>query len=329
MKPKVAVITGASSGIGRAAAIEFARHGWRVALLARGRAGLQGALRDVEAAGGEGTAIRVDVAYETEVEAAAAAVEARWGDIDVWVNCAMASAFCEADAIEPEEFRRITEVTYLGAVWGTLAALKRMRPKNRGTIIQVGSALAYRSIPMQSAYCGAKAGLRGFTDSLRSELTHGRSAVRLTMLNLAAFNTPQFDVARNRMAAAARPLGKVFQPEVAARAIYWAALHRRRELSVGWPALQAILGTRVVPGLLDWYLGKTAVKGQQRGEPPPERRLDNLYQPVPGDRGSHGPFDGEALDNSAQLWASTHRGWLAATACAALAAVVFAKQRHR
>jgi NAD(P)-dependent dehydrogenase (short-subunit alcohol dehydrogenase family) len=316
----VAVITGASAGIGRAVAREFARHGWRVALLARGADGLQGARLDVERAGGEALVLPTDVADEQQVEAAAAAVEARWGGIDVWVNNAMATIFSDALSVPPADFRRATEVTYLGAVWGTLAALRRMKPRNRGTIVQVGSALAYRSIPLQAPYCGAKAALRGFTDSMRCELAHDRSGVHVTMVQLSAFNTPQFDWGRTTLHRQPRPMGKIFQPELAARGIFWAATHSRRELWVGWPAVQAILGTRVMPGFLDRLLGETAVDGQQSAEPLPNPRPDNLWQPVPGDRGAHGRFDAAAIDHSMQYRLTTHRG-LVAAAAAALATV--------
>jgi NAD(P)-dependent dehydrogenase (short-subunit alcohol dehydrogenase family) len=307
---RIAVITGASAGIGRAVASAFATHGWRVALLARGADGLEGARAEVEGTGAEALVLYVDVADEAQVEAAAARVEAEWGRIDVWVNNAMATIFSDAALVSAADFRRATEVTYLGAVWGTMAALKRMRVRNAGTIVQVGSALAYRSIPLQAPYCGAKAALRGFTDSLRCELAHEHSRVHITMVQLSAFNTPQFDWGRTTMPRQPRPMGKIFEPEVAARAIYWAATHRRRELWVGWPAVQAILGARVLPGLLDRILGATAVQGQQTDQPLPANRRDNLWTPVPGDHGIHGRFDALALAWSAQLWLTTHR-WVA------------------
>jgi NAD(P)-dependent dehydrogenase (short-subunit alcohol dehydrogenase family) len=312
----VVVITGASAGIGRATACAFARHGWRVALLARGADGLEGARADVERLGGEALVLPTDVAVAEQVEAAADAVEARWGAIDVWVNDAMATIFAPAQEVRPEEFRRATEVTYLGTVWGTLAALRRMKPRGRGTIVQVGSALAYRSIPLQAPYCAAKAAVRGFTDALRCELAHERSRVHLTMVQLSAFNTPQFDWGRTRFDRAPRPMGKVFQPEVAARGIYWAALHRRREVWVGASAVKAIVGTRLIPGWLDRLLGRTAVEGQLTNEPLPPQRHDNLFEPVAGDHGAHGRFDREARRFSLQLWLDTHRGLLAGAALA-------------
>jgi NAD(P)-dependent dehydrogenase (short-subunit alcohol dehydrogenase family) len=306
-KTRVAVVTGASAGIGRAVAREFAAHGWRVALLARGVDGLEGACREVEQLGGEALALSIDVAQHSQVEQAAARVEAQWQRIDVWVNDAMATIFSDLLQVSPADFQRATEVTYLGAVWGTMAALKRMKAQDHGTIVQVGSALAYRSIPLQSAYCGAKSALRGFTDSLRCELAHDRSHVHLTMVQLSAFNTPQFDWARTTLTHRLRPMGKIFQPELAARAIYWAATHKRRELWVGWPAVQAIMGTRVLPGLLDRVLGAIGVQGQQTHEPLEVQRQDDLWAPVPGDHGAHGRFDSKALDRSAQLWLATHR----------------------
>jgi NAD(P)-dependent dehydrogenase (short-subunit alcohol dehydrogenase family) len=317
---KVVVITGASAGIGRAAAQEFARRGWRIALLARGIDGLEAAKAEVQRLGGEPLVIQVDVARKDEVEAAAEAVQQRWGAIDVWVNNAMATIFSDALAISSADFRRATEVTYLGAVWGTLAALRHMKARGHGTIVQVGSALCYRSIPLQAPYCGAKAALRGFTDSLRCELVHDRSAVHITMVHLSAFNTPQFEWGRTTMRRQPRPMGKIFQPELAARAIYWAATHRRRELWVGWPAVQAILGTRLIPGLLDRILGQRAVAGQQSPEPLPPDRPDNLWEPVPGDWGAHGRFDHEASRTSLQYWVNTHRKLLTAAVAALLIA---------
>src|SRR5690242_16190880 len=227
---RVVVVTGASAGVGRATARHFGERGWRVALLARGLDGLEAAKREIEAAGGEALALPTDVASHEQVEAAAERVEREWGPIDVWVNDAMATLFCEFVAIRPEDYRRATEVTYLGTVWGTRAALTRMMARDRGTIVQVGSALAYRSIPLQAPYCGAKAAIRGFTDAVRSELIHHRSRVHLTMVQLSAFNTPQFSWGRTCMSRRPQPLPPIFQPEVAARAIYYAATHRRREV---------------------------------------------------------------------------------------------------
>ena len=307
MKARVAVVTGASAGIGRAAAIAFAKRGWKVALLARGADGLEGARRDVVRVGGSALVIPADVADAEQVEAAADRVERELGPIDVWVNNAMATIFCDFLRIEPEDFRRATEVTYFGAVWGTRAALKRMKARDHGTIVQVGSALAYRSIPLQSPYCGAKSALRGFTDALRSELIHDKSRVHLTMVHLSAFNTPQFDWGRTCMKGAPRPLGKIFQPEIAAEAIYWSSQNRRRELTVGLPAVLAILGTRIIPAFLDRKLAYDAYEGQQADGPLRSGRKDNLYEPVPGDHGAHGRFDDRAIDKSWQFWADIHR----------------------
>ena len=326
----IVVVTGASAGVGRATAVEFARHGWHVALLARGEDGLDGARSDVERAGGQALPIAIDVADAEAVEAAAARVESEWGPIDVWVNDAMATIFAPALEVTPADFRRATEVTYLGAVWGTLAALRRMQPRDSGTIVQVGSALAYRSIPLQAPYCGAKSALRGFTDSLRCELVHARSKVRLTMVQLSAFNTPQFGWGRTTLHRRPRPMGTIFQPEVAARGVYFAATHARREVWVGWPAVQAILGQRVLPGLLDRRLGRTAWDGQHTDEPLPPDRRDNLHQPVDtragSDHGAHGRFDALARSGSAQLWLTTHRRAMLLAGAAALA--LWAQWRH-
>lgn len=323
----VVVVTGASAGVGRAIVREFAQHGWRVALLARGQDGLEGARADVERLGGEALVLPTDVADEAQVEAAASEVEKRWGGIDVWVNDAMATIFAPALEVAPADLRRATDVTYLGAVWGTLAALRRMKPRNRGAIVQVGSALAYRSIPLQAPYCGAKAALRGFTDSIRCELAHDRSRVHITMVQLSAFNTPQFEWGRTTMTKRPRPMGRIFQPEVAARAVYWAATHRRREVWVGWPAVQAILGTKFIPGYLDRMLGRTAVDGQHTDEPLPPDRRDNLWQPVPGDHGAHGRFDALAHAHSTQAWVTTHRA--ATLGFAAIGALLAARWLRR
>jgi NAD(P)-dependent dehydrogenase (short-subunit alcohol dehydrogenase family) len=328
MQRKTVVITGASAGIGRATAVAFGRLGWRVALLARGIAGLEGARQDVERAGGAALVIPTDVADHAQVEAAAERIEREWGAIDVWVNNAMATIFCDVLSITPDDFRRATEVTYLGAVWGTQAALRRMKGRNRGVIVQVGSALAYRSIPLQAPYCAAKSALRGFTDSLRSELIHDESDVHVTMVQLSAFNTPQFDIARSCMPNRAQPVGPIFQPELAADAIVRAAHERRREWWVGLPATEAILGTRAIPGLLDRKLAHDAYEGQQSVELRPSSQPDNLYAPVPGDHGAHGRFDDRASSWSGQYWASTHRRGLAlGFSCLALGAIALAARR--
>jgi NAD(P)-dependent dehydrogenase (short-subunit alcohol dehydrogenase family) len=317
-KPEVVVITGASGGVGRAAAVAFARRGARIGLLARGRGGLEGARHDVEEAGGRGLVVPADVADFDQVDAAAAAVEREFGPLDVWVNSAMATVFAPVERMEPAEYRRVTEVTYLGSVHGTLAALRRMKPRDRGTIIQVGSALAYRSIPLQSAYCAAKAAIRGFTDSLRSELIHDGSQIHLTMVQMPGLNTPQFEWGKSRMPRRSRPVPPVYQPEVAAEAIVWSAHHRRRELWVAPSTVEAILVNRIAPGFADWYAARTAYSGQQTDEPADPSRSDNLWEPVDRvvDFGTHGPFDDEARGRSLNLWANLHRGWLALSAAA-------------
>src|SRR6201997_3013573 len=267
LKSEVVVITGASAGLGRAAAREFGRHGAKVGLIARGIDGLEAAKREIESAGGRAIVLPLDIADADAVEKAAASVERDFGSIDVWVNNAMASVFSPVKEMKPEEYKRVTEVTYLGVVYGTLAALKRMLPRDRGTIVQVGSALVYRSIPLQSAYCAAKHAIAGFTDSLRCELIHDKSNVRITMVQMPALNTPQFGWVKSRLKHKAQPVPPIFQPEMGARAIYWAAHHRRRELYVGGPTLEAILANKVAPGILDHYLGRTGFQSQQTSEP--------------------------------------------------------------
>jgi NAD(P)-dependent dehydrogenase (short-subunit alcohol dehydrogenase family) len=324
------VITGASAGIGRATAVEFARLGARVALLARGAEGLAGARREVEAAGGEALVIPTDVSETAQVEAAAAQVERAWGGIDVWVNNAMATVFSPVGDIAPEDFRRVTAVTYFGAVWGTRAALARMLPADRGTIVQVGSALGYRSIPLQSAYCGAKSALRAFTDSLRSELDLMKSGVRITHVVLGAFNTPQFEWARTTIPHKPRPVGTVYQPELAAQAIVRAALHPRREAYVGWGAVQAVLGNIFFPGLLDRLLATRAWKRQFGAERIDLwHRADNLHAPLARDFGAHGRFDKKAKATSLQyrLGANPRRlAYVAAGAAAFLAAALYRRR---
>jgi NAD(P)-dependent dehydrogenase (short-subunit alcohol dehydrogenase family) len=329
-RSRVVVITGASAGVGRATARAFAARGADVGLLARGQEGLAGAAADVERLGGRALAISTDVADAQAVERAAARVEAELGPIDVWVNNAMATIFAPFERVTPEEFKRATEVTYLGCVHGTMAALKRMRPRNRGVVVQVGSALAYRAIPLQAPYCGAKFAIRGFTDSLRCELLHDGSAVHLTMVQLPAVNTPQFDWGRNKMPARPQPVPPIFAPEVAAEAVVFAAEARRRELWVGGPSIQAILATRVAPGLLDRYLAAQGYDGQMSDEPARNGAPDNLFAPVPGDHGADGRFGRLASASSPALWASKHRGALAAAgglALGALLAAAFAARR--
>jgi len=310
VKRETVVITGASAGLGRAIAREFAHHRANVGLMARGIDGLRAAKREIEAAGGRAVAIAVDVADSYAIERAAAAIEARFGPIDVWINNAMTSVFSPARKMRAEEYKRVTEVTYLGVVHGTLAALKRMLPRNRGVIVQVGSALAYRSIPLQSAYCAAKHAVAGFTDSVRCELIHDKSRVRLTMVHMPALNTPQFGWVKSRLIRKAQPVPPIFQPEIGAHAIYWAAHHHRREIYVGWPTAEAIVGNKLAPGLLDHYLGRTGYDSQQTNRLENPFRRHNLWLPVPGDHGAHGAFDDRARARSSQLWANLHRMWL-------------------
>ena len=325
----VVVITGASAGVGRAVVREFAKQKACLGLLARDRAGLDAARREVEAAGGKALPLVVDVADAEAVELAAGAVEAAFGPIDIWVNDAMVTVFSPVSALGADEIRRVTEVTYLGTVHGTLAALKRMRARNHGTIVQVGSALAYRAIPLQAAYCGAKHAVKGFTESLRSELLHDRSQVRVTMVHLPAVNTPQFGWGRNHLAQASQPVPPIFQPEVAARAIVWAATHHRREWWVGWPTVKAILVERIFPGLADRYLAEAGYAGQLLPEPHDPHEPGNLCVPVEGDHGAHGRFDQRARGYSVQAWADRHRRGVAATALGVLGAAALAARARR
>ena len=307
---KVVVVTGASAGLGRAIVRAFAHEGASIGLLARGCDGLEGARKEVEAMGGKALVLPTDVAFTEQVEAAAAAVEEKLGPIDIWVNNAMTSVFSPVATMTPQEFTRVTEVTYLGVVYGTLAALKYMLPRDRGVIVQVGSALAYRGIPLQAAYCGAKHAIQGFMDSLRSELLHDRSQVQITMVQMPALNTPQFRWVKSRLPHQAQPVPPIFQPEVGAEAVVWAAHHPRRELYVGWPTVKAIVGNKIAPGFADWYLAKTGYQSQQTDDPVDLDQPNNLWKPLPGDHGAHGVFDRRATNWSAQLWATTHRSLL-------------------
>jgi NAD(P)-dependent dehydrogenase (short-subunit alcohol dehydrogenase family) len=314
---RIVVVTGASAGVGRATARRFAEEGDSVALIARGKERLEATTKEVEAFGGRALALSLDVAEPEALEAATERVEAELGPIDVWVNNAMVTVYAPVTRLAPDEFRRVTEVTYLGSVWGTMAALRRMVPRDRGTIVQVGSALAYRGIPLQAAYCGAKHGLEGFYDSLRTELLHEGSNVRITIVELPGLNTPQFSWGRTKMPREPQPVPPIFQPEVAADAIVWASRHPRRELYVGWPTVEAIVGNKIAPGLADRYLARTGYDSQQIDEPVPPDRPDNLFEPVPGDFAAHGRFDSRAKPRSVQLWLTKHRRWLFAGALAA------------
>jgi NAD(P)-dependent dehydrogenase (short-subunit alcohol dehydrogenase family) len=309
----VVSITGASAGVGRALARLYGARGASVALIGRGRDGLEGARRDVEAAGGRALMLPLDVADHDAVETAAERVEHELGSIDLWINNAMLSVFSPVSEMEPDEYRRVTDVTYLGYVWGTLAALRRMRPRNRGTIVLVGSALAYRGIPLQSAYCAAKHAVQGFFDSLRSELLYEGSAINVTMVQLPAVNTPQFGWVKSRLPNKAQPVPPIFQPEVIASGIAWAADNPEatRELNIGWSAVKAIWGNKLAPGYADRVLAMTGYEAQQTDEPEDPDRPHNLWEAVPGDHGAHGAFDDRARSWSWQLWANTHRGLLA------------------
>ncbi len=324
MNNEVIVVTGASAGVGRAVVREFARPGRAIALLARDTEGLRNAQREVEQRGARGLAVPVDLADAKQVEEAAARIERELGPIQIWVNDAMTTIFARFVDISPEEYKRATEVTYLGTVYGTLAALKRMYPRNRGTIVQVGSALSYRSIPLQAPYCGAKCAIRGFTDSIRCELIHDRKNIRITMVQLPAVNTPQFSWCRDRLPRHPQPVPPIYQPEVPAKAIVHAAYHWRREWFVGTSTVMAIWGSKFVPGLLDRYLsGDRAWEGQETGEPVARNRPDNLFEPLPGDFGAHGIFDNRARSMSWEWWLSAHRGKILGTlGAAAIAAGV-------
>jgi len=319
LKDKVVVITGASAGVGRATARLFAQHGAHIGLLARGVDGLEAVRQEVEAIGRRALALSVDVANAEAVESAAELVEIQLGPIDIWINNAMASVFSPIKEMTPEEYKRVTEVTYLGYVYGTLSALRRMLPRNRGLILQVGSALAYRGIPLQSAYCAAKHAVQGFTESLYSELIHDGSHVRATMVHLPASNTPQFNWVKTRLPRKPQPVPPIFQPEVAARAILFAATHERREVWLGFPTLLTILGNRLVPGYIDRYLAKMGYESQQYDGPVGPDRHHNLWEPVPGDHGAHGDFDARAKDFSPQFWLTTHVRSLGAAGLAGLA----------
>lgn len=316
--PQVVVITGASAGIGRATACEFAKQGAHIALLARDEQRLEDARREVEQLGGKAIAIPTDVAEFEQVEAAAERAEREFGPIDIWVNNAMTTVFAPFEEISAEDYRRVTDVTYHGYVWGTMAALKRMRARNRGTIVQVGSALAYRAIPLQSAYCGAKHAIEGFTESVRTELIHDKSKVHITMVQMPAVNTPQFDWCATTLNKQPKPVGTVYQPKVAAQAIVWASQAKRREVYVGLSSSMAIVGEKVAPGLLDHYLARTGVSGQQGEESIAADRPSNLWKPVPGPYGAHGRFDDKALDKSRAMWLTKNRNWLVAGGAATL-----------
>jgi len=314
--PEVVAITGASAGVGRATVHAFAKRGAKIGLIARGEEGLAGALREVEQLGGQGIVLPTDVSDPNQVEKAATAIESAFGPIDIWVNDAMTSVFSPFKEMTAEEFKRVTEVTYLGFVYGTMTALKRMLPRDKGTIVQVGSALAYRGIPLQSAYCGSKHAIQGFTEAVRCELMHDKSNVWITMVQMPALNTPQFGWVRSRLPNKAQPVPPIYQPEVAAKAIYFAAHHHRREVFVGMSTQIAIIGNKLFPGLGDMYLARTGYASQQTNEPRNPNQPDNLMQPVDAtkDYGTQGTFTDRAQKNSKEEWAVTHRSWITAGA---------------
>lgn len=314
--PGVVVVTGGTAGVGRATVRAFARMGSNVAILARGRKGLDDTEREARDAGVCAIAMEADVADADQVEHAAARIEAELGPIDVWVNNAMTSVFAEFVDVKPEEFRRVTDVVYHGAVNGTRSALHRMLPRDRGTIVLVGSALAYRGIPLQSAYCGAKHAMEGMFEAVRSELLHRDSSVHITMVQLPAVNTPQFGWVRSKLPNRAQPVPPIFQPEVAADAIVYAAQSRRRQVYVGFSSVKAIVGNKIVPAVGDWYLSRTGYESQQLDEPDDPNRPDNLFAPVDSNPGAHGAFDARSRNRSLQLWATKHRRELAIGAVA-------------
>jgi short-subunit dehydrogenase len=328
---EVVVITGASAGVGRATVQEFARRGAIVCVVARGENRLEQTRQDIESLGGVARIFSVDVADHEKMMNVADAVVAEFGRIDIWINNAMVSVFSPFQEMTAEEFRRVTDVTYHGFVYGTMAALKHMRARNKGTIVQVGSALAYRGIPVQSAYCGAKHAIQGFTESLRSELYHDKVNVWLTMVQLPAVNTPQFEWTRSRLPCRSKPVPPIYQPEIAARAIHWAAHHRRREVNVGITSSVVIFGNKWAPGLGDHYLAFQGYGAQQRNEKADPNAPDNLFTPAPGNFAAHGVFDDIAIQRSPQVWMNTHRplmaGLVAGAAVAAYA--LLGKERLR
>jgi len=327
MPGRVVVVTGGSAGVGRAAVRMFAEHGDDVAVLARGWDGLNAVAKEIEAAGRQALPLSVDVADAAAVESAAAEVEDTLGPIDVWVNCAMTSVFAPFRDAEPEEVRRVTEVDYLGFVYGTKAALRRMLDRDRGVIVQVGSALAYRGIPLQSAYCGSKHAIKGFTESLRCELLHDKSNVRVTMVQLPALNTPQFDWVLSRLPRKPQPVPPIYQPEVAARAIVWASEHDRGEVFVGGSTLGTIVANKLAPRLLDRYLARSGFDSQQTQERADANRPANLWHPVAADHGAHGDFDSRAKPSSTQWWLTTHRRAVLGAAVAVASALAVGKSR--
>lgn len=326
---EIVVITGASAGVGRVTAQAFGKRRAKVGLIARGRDGLEGAKREIEASGGQAIVLPLDVSDAKAVEQAAGEVEKTFGPIDIWVNNAMLSVFSPVIEMTPGDYQRVTEVTYLGVVHGTLSALRRMKPRDRGSIVQVGSALAYRGIPLQSAYCAAKHAIQGFHDSLLSELIHDGSNVKVVMVQMPALNTPQFRWVKSRLPRKAQPVPPIFQPEVAAEAIVWAAYCDRREVNVGWPTVKAVWGNNVVPGYADRYLAKHGYDAQMIDEPEDPNRPNNLWHPLPGDHGAHGVFDDRSIPHSVELELNKNRPWIFAAGAMLLLAGIAAGVRSR
>ena len=326
---EVVVVTGASAGVGRAIVREFGKRGARIGLLARGIDGLEAAKREIEDLGGEALVIPTDVSDAGQIERAADRVESAFGPIDIWINNAMASVFAPVMELTAEELRRVTEVTYLGVAFGTMTAMRRMVPRDRGTIVQVGSALAYRGIPLQAAYCGAKHAIQGFNDSVYAELIHDGSAVRLTMVNLPAVNTPQFDWVLSKLPNRAQPVPPIFQPELIADAIVWAAYHHRREWNIGFPTTKAVVGNNFFPALGDAYLASKGYESQQTDEPEDPNRPNNLWAPIPGDHGARGRFTDRAKSQSWHVTLNRHRQPLLAAGAAVLGAGLLSRLMKR
>ncbi|HCI78704.1 MAG TPA: short-chain dehydrogenase [Ktedonobacter sp.] len=323
---EVVVITGASAGVGRAIVRAFAQRGASIGLLARGEAGLEGAKHDVEELGGRAIAIPTDVADPQQVEAAAEKVEQTFGHIDIWVNVAMASVFAPFKEMDAQDFKRVTEVTYLGQVYGTMSALKRMLPRDKGRIILIGSALAYVGIPLQSAYCGGKHGIKGFFQSLRTELMHDKSNVKISMIQLPAVNTPQFSWVKSKLPNKAQPVPPIYEPEIIAGAVTYVADHYRREMYLGFSTIKAIWGNRVAPWYVDSYLARTGYKSQQTNQKADPNRPNNLYHPADDkeDHGAHGSFDNRSITFSPQVWADKRIGLLAIAGAALMSLLLLA-----
>ena len=327
-KDKVVVVTGASAGLGRSIVRAFAKQGAKVALIARGEDGLNGAKSEVENNGGEALVISMDVSNAEAFDKAADLIEEKLGPIDIWINNAMTSVFGPLKKMTADEFKRVTDVTYLGQVYGTMSALKKMLPRNKGKIILIGSALAYRGIPLQSAYCGAKHGIHGFFESLRSELYHDKSDVQLCMVQMPAMNTTQFGFVKSYLPNKPKPMGTIYQPEAAAEAVLYASLHNEREVFYGYPTYKTILGNKVLPGYLDKYLGKTGYKGQQTKEPKDPERQNNLWEPIPGDHGAHGPFTKDTMHASPILFTKKHKWTILATVAAVVIGARIIKSKY-